>query len=158
MMYRRSIIAFTLLIFSVFLFSQCDKNRVYEENKEIPDAVWTRDHKITFPVEIKDSITPHNIYVNIRNSGSYPYRNIYLFITTSSKGIIVKDTLECLLADEKGKWYGDGLGDLWDHQISFKKNIRFPHTGTYIFEFEQAMRSENLPMIVDVGLRVEKVR
>ena len=147
-----------MLIFLAVLLIQCDKNRVFEENKEIPDGVWNRDYKVSFQVYIKDSITPHNIYVNIRNSGSYPYRNIYLFITTTSKGIVVKDTLECLLADEKGKWFGDGLGDLWDHQVSFKKNIRFPHSGIYNFEFEQAMRSENLPMIVDVGLRVEKAR
>lgn len=148
----------TLFIFSVLFLASCDKNRVFEDNKDIPDGVWSRNNKVSFQVNIIDSITPHNIFVNIRNSGSYPYRNIYLFITTTSKGITVKDTFECILADEKGKWYGNGLGDIWDNQLLFKKNIRFPHTGLYTFEYEQAMRNDDLPMIMDVGLRIEKVK
>lgn len=144
------------LIAVVFLTQGCDNKRVYEENKEIPDALWNRNHKVYFDVEISDTINPHNIFVNIRNSGEYPYRNLYLFITSKSKNITVRDTFECLLADEKGKWFGSGLGDLWDNQIPYKRNIRFPHKGKYTFEYEQAMRTESLPLIVDVGLRIER--
>lgn len=145
---------FSLIILSCTLAS-CDKNRVFEQNREIRDAIWNRTDKIKFSVEITDTVSPHNLYVNIRNTSEYPFRNIYLFITTSSKGIIVKDTFEGILADEKGKWLGSGLGDIWDNTMAYKKNMRFPHTGTYSFEFEQAMRNENLPFIMDVGLRIE---
>lgn len=147
-----------ILLILVCTFCACDKKRIYEENTEIKESIWNRNDKVKFSVDIKDTITPHNVYVNIRNAGEYPFRNIYLFITTSSKGIIIKDTFEAILADEKGKWYGSGLGDLWDNQLIYKKNIRFPHTGIYDFEFEQGMRTENLPYIVDVGLRIEKAK
>lgn len=149
------ILIFLLLTSIVF---GCDQKRIYEENIEIKDGVWNRNNKVKFSVEIKDTVTPHNLFVNIRNSGEYPFRNIYLFITTSSKGIIVKDTFEAILADEKGKWFGSGLGDLWDNQLAYKKNIRFPHSGDYVFEYEQGMRNENLPFIIDVGLRIEKTK
>jgi gliding motility-associated lipoprotein GldH len=147
-----------IFILLVFVVCACDQKRIYEENIEIKEGIWNRENKIKFNVDIKDTITPHNLYVNIRNAGEYPFRNIYLFITTSSKGIVVKDTFEAVLADEKGKWLGSGLGDLWDNQLVYKKNIRFPHSGIYVFEYEQGMRTENLPYIMDVGLRIEKIK
>jgi len=80
-----------------------------------------------------------------------------LFIkTVFPNGKFSNDTLECVLADEKGKWLGTGLGDIYDNQIPFKRNVRFPMAGTYRFEIEQGMRTETVPLIMDVGLRIEK--
>ena len=66
------------------------------------------------------------------------------------------DTLECILADEKGKWLGNGLGDIYDNQILFKKNVRFPLAGKYTFEIQHGMRADIVPLIMDVGLRIAK--
>jgi gliding motility-associated lipoprotein GldH len=143
-----TVISFTLL--------SCDENRVYEKNKEIKDGIWIKDQHISFDVLIEDTITPHNIYVNIRNSGMYPKSNLYMFITTKAPGgLSIRDTFECILADEKGNWLGDGLGDIWDNQIPFKSNVRFPKRGVYTFDYEQAMRVDKLPFILDAGLRIE---
>ena len=71
-------------------------------------------------------------------------------------GAYARDTIECILADNSGKWLGEGSGDIWDNQILFKKGVRFRKTGTYRFTLEQAMRVENLPLIMDVGMRIEK--
>jgi gliding motility-associated lipoprotein GldH len=97
------------------------------------------------------------MYVNVRNSAGYNYSNLFLFIKTIfPKGEQTIDTLECTLADPSGKWLGEGLGDIWDNQILFKKNIRFPQSGQYKFEVEQAMRIDPLTSIMDIGLRIEK--
>jgi gliding motility-associated lipoprotein GldH len=66
------------------------------------------------------------------------------------------DTLDCILADEKGKWLGSGIGDIYDNQIPFKRNVRFPLPGTYSFEIQQGTRKDDIPLIMDVGLRIEK--
>jgi gliding motility-associated lipoprotein GldH len=93
----------------------------------------------------------------VRNTSLYPMSNLYLFITTiAPSGHSIRDTVEVILADEKGKWLGSGLGDIWDLQQLYKENVRFAQQGRYIFEYEQAMRTEKLPFILDVGLRVEK--
>ena len=68
------------------------------------------------------------------------------------------DTLECILADEKGKWLGTGIGDIYDNQIPFKKNVLFPKKGKYKFEIEQGMRTDIVPLIMDIGLRIEKTK
>ncbi|KPK87261.1 MAG: hypothetical protein AMS27_02880 [Bacteroides sp. SM23_62_1] len=150
---------FIHIILFTIVFHSCDPDRVYEKNIRIPDGIWERNNPIRFEVIIQDTISPHNLYINIRNTGLYPVSNLYLFITTTApSGHSVKDTVEIILADERGKWLGKGLGDIWDLQKLYKQNVRFAQKGMYVFEYEQAMRIEKLPFILDAGLRIEKSR
>lgn len=151
-------LASAVFLLTALLVTSCDGNRIYEENKTIPETGWTAENNLKFDVEIKDPSTPANFYINVRHADGYPYGNLFLFITTKlPDGKSAIDTLECILADEKGKWIGKGLGDIYDNQIPFKKNMRFPQAGTYHFEIGQGMRVDNIPLIMDVGLRIEKV-
>ena len=150
------------LIFSVFslliLFS-CDPGRVYEKNIKIPEGIWEKDHIVSFEVFIDDTASAHNLYVNVRNTSLYPYSNLYLFIeTTAPSGHSIRDTVEVLLADKRGKWLGSGLGDIWDLQQIYKRNVRFAQRGKYSFEYQQAMRMDRLPFVMDTGLRIERVK
>jgi len=145
------------ILATVFLFTACDSNRVFEDNTDIPDYVWDVKNKVSFDVNIDDTVSLHNLYVNVRHASHYRSANIFIFIVIKfPNGKLAKDTLECVLADESGQWKGDGAGDIWDNQILWKSNVKFPITGKYTFEYEQAMRLEQLPFIMDVGLRVEK--
>ncbi len=141
----------------LLLLSACDNKRIFEENKNIPDNNWAASNIVKFDVEIKDPSTPANFYINVRNADGYPYSNLFLFIkTTFPSGKSSTDTLNCILADDQGKWLGKGLGDIYDNQILFKRNVRFPLAGNYTFEIQQGTRSDNIPLIMDVGLRIEK--
>ena len=155
----RPIIIFRYLVIAMLvLFFSCDQNRVFENNINIPDGIWNVDNRLSFDVNMVDTISSHDIFLNVRHTSFYPYQNLFLFVvTTAPPGAAIKDTFECILADHKGKWYGSGLGEIWDNQILFKKNVRFPSSGLYNVEIEQAMRRENLPFVMDVGIRVEKV-
>jgi len=160
--YRLSIpkISGGILALSFVLFlSSCDKNRVFEENKEIPNYIWDVKDVKSFEVTVTDTVTPNNFYINIRQADSYVYSNLYLFIkTTFPNGKFSHDTLECTLANLDGRWLGKGLGDIWDNQIPFKKAKKFPLRGKYTFQIEQGMRLSKLPQIMDVGIRIEKAK
>jgi gliding motility-associated lipoprotein GldH len=130
---------------------------LFQDSETIPNKNWEIGSNISFDVEVKDTMTGYDFYIDLRNEGSYPYANIYMFVnTTFPSGKSAKDTVECILADRTGRWLGKGLGDVIDNHILFKENIRFPNTGTYSFEFEQGMRNEALPEILDVGISIEK--
>lgn len=145
--------AFVLLVF----LSSCDNNRVFDENSELVNKTWNSKQKLDFIVPIIDTTSPNNLLINIRTSNQYPYSNLYLYITTQfPDGKLSKDTLECILADDKGVWLGKGLGDIIENRIPFKRNVRFPLAGNYTFTIEQAMRIENLQEVLDAGLRIEK--
>lgn len=70
-----------LLSFALILIgSACKDNRVYENYIDIPSHEWNKDSIARFEVEITDSIQLHNISVNIRNTGKYPFSNLWVFI------------------------------------------------------------------------------
>ena len=142
----------------VSLFS-CDTQVLYEKNYALEDKIWQAHDIKAFEVEIKDTLQLYDLFLNLRNSKSYRFANLYLFAkTTYPSGRITKDTLQFFLADPKGKWMGTSAGDLVNHQIMFSHNTVFPETGNYLIEFEQGMRDENLEHIADVGLRVARTK
>ncbi len=155
----RRTINFLFFTVSLFFLNSCDNNRVFEENKEIIGTAWDKNNMVSFSLNVTDTITPHNVYLNIRQNGQYENSNLYLFINVISPSRdTLRDTVNCLLADSKGKWLGSGLGDIYSNQILYKKNIRFPHSGNYIFQLEQAMRTDILKNIEDVGIRIERAQ
>jgi gliding motility-associated lipoprotein GldH len=112
---------------------------------------------LVFDVPVNDTLSNYDIFITLRNSSSYDFNNLYLFIDINSPmKITERDTMECVLANADGKWLGNGLGDIWDNKFLFKKNVKFQKPGTYEFVFNQAMRVDSLPMIMDAGLSIEK--
>lgn len=139
-----------------------DDRRVFEENVEITDARWAVTDRAVLTAEISDTVSQHNFLINVRNTEEYPYRNLYLFLkTTFPNGKTSRDTIGLYLADASGRWLGSGTGYLSSgrypvNQVMYNYNKRFPLAGTYTFEIEQAMRTDTLTGIRNVGLRIEK--
>ena len=157
---KRNTFLFSItLLFVFFAAGSCDPLHVYEKNTDIPNRQWHKDQAIVFDVPVQDSTDVYNMYINIRHTAQYQFRNIIFFIKTiGPKGTVARDTVDYLLADKKGKWYGGGLGSLFFLQMPYKKHIRFPYTGTYRFEIIQGMREDKLAAVNDVGIRIEKAR
>lgn len=140
------------------LFVSCNKNVVFSEYKTLPEEGWKTENKLTYTVDIADNKPYHNVFLTVRHADSYPFSNLFVFLTTTyPSGKTSVDTLECILANKKGEWQGDGAGDLWDNKIPLKQNLIFPQTGKYTFTFEQGMRQDPLPLILDFGMVIEKV-
>ena len=154
---KHNIFRQSVIISLLILMISCNKNVVFSEYTKLPEEGWKTDNKLKFEVEIKDNNVLHTVFLNVRHADSYPYSYLFVFLTTTyPNGKISVDTLECILANKKGEWVGDGAGDLWDNKIPLKKNLRFPQTGKYTFSFEQGMRSNPLPLILDFGMTIEK--
>lgn len=148
------VVAGALLI----LLASCDRSQVYEKSMPV-GSIWSKDSLARFEVNIDDTLNTHSVYVTMRNASSYPFSNVYLFVTTvAPSGAYVRDTMECVLADETGKWLGKGFAKYWDNRFAMRRNVKFPEKGTYTFTIQQGMRLEELPGIHDVGIRVERVK
>jgi gliding motility-associated lipoprotein GldH len=147
------------LLLMFILIVACRSNSMYKNVIDIPKGAWTKTQNIGFDVPVVDTINGYNLYFEIRNTNDYPYSNLFLFVTTHSPNkAIKKDTLEITLADDKGKWLGKGLGGVRNNEFMFKNNIRFPVAGFYKVEVNQGMRDDVLKGIMDIGLKVERVR
>lgn len=150
---------FGIAIIILLLAMGCGGNAIYDSNIDIPKKGWSADSIATFTVDILDTLSIHNVYINIRNTTDYPNSNLYLFVQTNSpSGAMLRDTVEYYLADSRGQWIGKGFGALRDNQIPYKQFVRFPEVGIYTFSFQQGMRTHNLTGIASVGVRIDKVR
>jgi gliding motility-associated lipoprotein GldH len=158
-MYKLRRLNIGIVVIGFLFLTACDNGRVFEANVAINNNEWNIKQVVKLEVPVSDNLTKNNLYINVRNGGSYSYSNLFLFITTTMPGgKKITDTLECILADENGKWLGKGTGHIVDNRVPFKRNVIFPDTGKYTFEIEQAMRMEKLPEVYDIGLRIEKVK
>lgn len=143
------------LLASLFFIS-CDSNRYYEQNIEVPGEEWMANESMDFTMEIEDTNSLFNFYVNVRNTNDYPYANLYIFIeSTFPDSLIARDTVELQLASLDGKWLGSGYGKYKYHHFILRKAMRFVQQGSYSFKIEQGMRKEQLQGISDIGIRLE---
>jgi len=142
----------------LFGLSACEGPAFFEEYQPLPGETWDVENQLEFKVDVEDTETLYNFFLNVRHTGNYPYANLYIFLDTEfPDNTIYTDTLECRLCDPAGKWYGSGLGDIRDLRVLFKLNTKLEETGTYTFRLEQGMREPQLKEIKDIGLRIEKV-
>lgn len=144
----------------VLLCGACTSKPIFDSELDIKDAEWNLHNRASFSVNITDTLYSHDIYVSIENSDEYYYSNLYLFtqILMPNKKVII-DTLELILADDRGEFTGKRSVNGYKNVFPFKQNIRFPATGNYVFKFEQAMRcdeSGNLVGISNVGMQIIK--
>lgn len=160
---RKSVFGVLILSLCVIAYSCVDKNYIFDQNVEIPDAKWVVSDKAILKLDVTDTVSQHNFYINVRNTEAYPYRNLYVFVKTIFPNQKVKkDTVGIILADNTGKWLGSGSGFLSSSQhlsntILYQYNKRFPIPGEYRFEIEQAMRVDTLVGIQNIGLKIDKI-
>ncbi len=150
--------SFLLILVSSLFLSSCDRNVVFTDSKPMPSEIWKLMDIASFNVPVTDTVNSNNVLFTIRTGSSYPYRNIFLFVTTTSpEGKSITDTLQYNLADEKGKWYGKGFGDIHELKLPYKTNVYFPRKGIYQFNIQHGMRIEDLKGVYDIGIRIEKI-
>lgn len=153
-----------LIIFLIVLNS-CDSNRVFDEYKSVPNQ-WQKDSVIAFKITPQDSISPYNLFVNIRNTNEYKFSNLFLIVEMEyPHGKTVKDTLEYQMAKPNGELLGEGFTDIKENKLWYKgyeKPFVFEENGEYNIKIQHAMRNngevngvDKLEGITDVGFRVE---
>lgn len=149
-----------LLLYGVLvllLLTSCNTGALYENNIHLDSGNWNKDNKLAFDVNIQDTTLAYDFYLNLRHNNEYEYSNMFLFVDTYyPTAEYTRDTIEILLANAAGQWYGEGFGELKEIRVLLKHGVYFPTSGNYKFSFVQAMRSENLDGIEDFGIRIEK--
>lgn len=135
----------------------CQNSVVYQEQKAIPAKGWHHQEHLLFETTIHDTLSLHKLYLDIRNTTDYAYSNLFLFLDIAfPDGRILRDTIECTLADRRGQWTGSGFGRIRFNRFLFRDDVWFPAEGTYIFRIHHGMREDTLQGIADTGIRIER--
>lgn len=142
------------VLVTVSVLSGCSSRTVYSRYLNIPSEGWQQDSVLTYDVAITDSLAAYSVVLSLRHTPAYPFQNLWLFVESDVFG--QRDTLEYYLADQRGRWLGNGFGDRKEMPCLLYEHLRFPHCGTYRFAVRQGMRKEWLNGVSEVGLVVEK--
>lgn len=118
---------------------------------------WESESAVAFHWDVQDTLVTHDLMLDIRHASTYPYSNLYLFLTYRfPNGKSRVDTVECTLADDRGRWRGRGFGDLVDQRFLLQSGIRFPLQGRYGLEVVHGMRQDPVEGVANVGIRLER--
>lgn len=145
-----------IVLVTVLLVS-CGNDKLFNDSVVIPEAKWDNRMLPFFDLTVNDTLSDYAFYLNIRHLENYRYSNLYVFLHTEfPNGNITHDTIECTFARPDGSWMSKGSGTIRSAKILLNPALRFPLTGSYHFEIEQAMRDDVLKGITDIGLSFEK--
>ena len=124
------------------------------------NGIWDKKTQQKFDFKIDDAQNPKNIIIVVRNNNDYPYSNIRFIVNATDAQTKKKsvDTLNYVLAKPNGEWIGKGFGDTKETLFQYKLNYKFPKNGDYSIGIIQAMRTDQLKGIEDIGLKIETVK
>ncbi len=135
------------------LTTGCGSGPIIAETVDLKGEQWAHDEPVVFQLEIEDTVAPHLLFIDLRNTKSYAYSNIFLLVDLAmGNQMILRDTVEIMLADASGKWTGSSSGALVDNHVLTYEDMVFTKPGTYTLKISQAMREDVLKHIVSVGI------
>lgn len=157
-MQRKKIITTSIIaIIFIIIATSCSKKTTYEKYVDFEDGIWASEQVADFEFSVEDTTSLNNVYINLRHSDKFKYCNLWIFVRSwAPNGSNEIDTLEYILADDRGLWLGNGVGDVKDVKLAWKKNVRFAIPGKYHVELTQGMRSDSLSGISNIGLSIER--
>lgn len=142
------------------LLTACQTLDVFEKNVSIPNHEWSSSFKPEIELEITDTTSLYNIYFVVRHTDAYRYKNLWVNVYTKMPtDSLPKQRLDMLLATDDKGWLGSGMDDIFEHRIRITNQpVQLHKAGLYKFRLEQIMREDPLQFVMNVGIRVERVK
>lgn len=109
---------------------------------------WHQDSVLEFRFDVEDTLSTYQILINIRHTENYSYQNMWLFADS--------DTIEFYLADDRGRWLGNGHNGYIEMPVLYEAAYLFERSGEQTMRIQHGMRDSLLSGISDVGVKVVK--
>lgn len=134
------------------MLTACHSDRIYFAFKSLPDAGWNKDSLLTYTYEVQDTTASYDILLHIRHNERYPYQNLWLYIVHETEQTF--DTIEFYLADDRGRWLGNGRNGTREMPVILEENYRFTQSGNHTLTIRHGMRQDKLKGVMDVGVEI----
>lgn len=146
-----------LALIGVIIMTGCMPSPSYQKDYSIPGNIWTYNFQPEFKFDISDTNVSYNMEFIIRHTNAYPFSNIWLNVYYKQPGdtSFTRTRVEVPLAAPSGKWLGRGMGEIFEQRMLLDQ-LHLNRAGKYEMRLEQNMRVNELPEILQVGLRLDK--
>lgn len=155
--YLKKIIA---ILSIALVFASCAKIDLYEKQVKIPSQQWSDNYVPSFTFTITDTNSLYNLFIVLRHTDSYNYNNIWVRLGSKVPGDSLQyQNINLQLATDASGWEGIGTDDIFEVRKNITPGpVAFKKPGDYTFTISQIMRENPLKNILNVGLRIEKVK
>lgn len=158
MIFRQAPIKFLLSGIYLFLMISCS-DIPYHVHTELPHQTgWHKDSVLTFHVTQLDTAISYDVFLEIRNTNDYAFRNIWLYYWEGPEHATSLDTLGLDLAKPNGEWLGQGLGNYHNHKAIIYSNLKANKDSTLRIHIQHGIRDHLLKGISSIGVRIEKMK
>lgn len=149
--------------FTLFFITSCQQNQLFNKTQSFQEDGWHKDSIASFKLPVLDTITPHHVFINIRNTNSFAFSNLYLIAQLNHPNGKQKiDTLQYQMAKPNGEWLGVGTSSVKENKLWYLQNFQFNEKGNYSIDISHAMRRNgeskgltHLKDVLDIGIQVE---
>jgi len=142
-----------------YALSSCTTVDLYEKTVSLPNHEWKSDNKPSFNFTITDTTSLYQVYFVIRHTEKYNYNNIWInYYYQPPNDTVHKETREFQLATNEKGWLATGMDDIYEHRIKLAPDAGKLKAGSYKFILENIMREDPLKEVLNVGVRIEKVK
>ena len=155
---RSSVFMICLLPVVSFLLPSCTTIDLYEKNVTLPGHEWQSSYKPEFSFIIKDTTSLYQVYFVLRHTEKYNYNNIWIHLYSQPPGdTLHKAPFELQLASNDKGWLATGMDDIYEHRLKLTQPVSLK-AGEYKLILENIMREDPLKHVLNVGIRVQKVK
>lgn len=148
-----------MVLTACLVLTACNQGELYERLVNIPKGQWQRSYVPQFKFEISDTNRYYKVYVVVRHTNNYPYRNVWMNIGIAYPQDSIKTQQFELPLAASDKWLGVGMDDVFERRILLlPRPVRFNKTGSITFTLQHTMRRDPLPFVLQAGIRVEPVQ
>ena len=157
-MLRLRLVTCSIILLSSYFFVACTTSDLYEKTVAVPAQQWKTTFTPEFSFTIKDTTTLYQVYFVLRHTEKYNYNNIWINLYSQPPGdTLHKAPYELQLATNEKGWLASGMNDIYEHRLKLTRPIQLT-TGEYKLKLENIMREDPLQHVLNVGIRVEKVK
>jgi gliding motility-associated lipoprotein GldH len=144
----------------LLLIQSCNTADLFEKNVAIPKYQWDYTYTPAVQFNITDTASWYNIYLVVRHTEAYGFNNIWVKISSKAPGDSALSTQQFdLPLASQNEWLGRGMDDIYEHRILLNSRpAKFKQPGNYTVTIEHVMRENPLRHVMNVGLRLEKVK
>ena len=148
------------ILLLTLLAASCIKIDQFEKTAQIPSRQWFYNNTPAFTFHITDTSSLYNLYIVLRHTDAYNYSNIWLRLGTQfPRDSMHFQNINLTLASDAKGWDGTGIDDIFEVRENISRGpILFKKPGDYTFSVSQIMRENPLENILNVGVRLEKVK
>ena len=138
----------------------CRQIDVYEKHTVIPRQSWESKFTAAGNFNIADTVSSYYLFIVLRHTDAYNFNNIWLNVGLQAPGdTMYTQKVNLSLGSDANGWEGTGMSDIWEVRKKLNEEPRrFKQAGVYQYRITHAMRTDPLLHLMNIGLRLEKVK